>query len=581
MIQIPRIILSFILPRPMTPTFPGQLIRSLLFLVGFISFVDGQEASSLNTVRFVDVAKEVGMDFQHNDGSSGQQYLVELMGAGVAVLDYDLDGWLDIYLLNGCQLPESSSARPSFNALFRNKNGRFTNVAKNSSTDDLHYGLSVTAADIDHDGFADLFVGNFHSQILFRNMGDGTFQDETQLAGLATPDRFAAGCCFLDANADGNLDLFVGRYVNFSYERHQQIAPGMFPYPPGPKDYPHTANSLFLNQGDGKFGDASRESGIAEVRGASMGCVAGDFDQDNDIDLIIAGDTTPGLFFENDGLGHFIENGTVRGVAFGKDGVIVGGMGVEAGDLDNDLKEDLFLTDYTVQKPLLFRNLGDGVFEERSQASRVVKALFPHTNWGVAFLDADLDGNRDIFVANGHLLKNVQQIESITDFKVPNTLFINAGKARFDDVSLQSGPGLSIRESSRGCAVADLDLDGDLDVVVLNCNSSANLLRNDLVTDRHWIQLDLVGTQTNRDANGAKAYVHAGDSTQFAEVRSGRGYQSHYGQRLHFGVGGHRIIEKITIDWNSRSREEWHNVPVDQIVQIVQGSPEFRVQLKK
>lgn len=534
-------------------------------------------------IKLVDASESSGLDFVHEDGSSGQEYLVEFMGAGIALFDYDNDGWVDVYFLNGAALPSAGDRRSPaewagmspkekpVNALYRNNHdGTFSDVTQSAGLGHAGYGLGVAAADYDNDGFKDLYVSNFGPNVLYHNNGDGTFSDVTEAAGVADGSKFGAGTAFLDVDGDGYLDLYSGNYVAFSYELHAKLAPSAYPYPPVPAEYAPMRDTLFRNRGDGTFADVSVESGIASVAGPTMGIICGDFDHDLDTDVYVACDGAPSYLFVNHGRGKFTESGLPLGVAYDAFGVANGMMAPDAGDVDNDGHEDIFVTSYSGQTPVLFHNLGQYGFEDITLASRAGRAVVPHTNWGAGLVDFDNDGDRDILISNGHMLKRVKTIEEFTDFRVRNCLMANDGRGRFTNVTAQAGSGLSIIESSRGTGFDDMDNDGDVDCVVLNCCSRANYLENQTRNDNHWLQLELRGTRMNRDAIGARVRVVAGDLVQVAEVRSGRGYQSHYGSRLHFGLGSHDRVDRVEVRWMATGAEVFEDVPIDRKVVLQQ-----------
>jgi hypothetical protein len=426
------------------------------------------------------------------------------------------------------------------------------------------------AGDYDNDGFEDLFLSNFARKTLMHNNGDGTFSDVTEQAGVADLHKFGAGAAFLDIEGDGDLDLIAGNYVQFDFDSHARAAKRAFPYPPGPQHYPHIHNTLFRNDGDGTFTDVSQQSGLAQFNGPTMGLVCGDFDVDGDTDIYVGCDAEPNYLFVNDGRGNFSESALAAGVAYDATGKPVGSMGTEAGDVDNDGLEDLFVTDYSGQLPLLFRNLGQLSFADRSKASRAGIETLPHAKWGAGLVDVDNDGDRDLFICEGHLLKGAARIEQLTDFRVRNSLMLNDGRGRFSSITASAGSGLAIVESTRGASFDDLDNDGDIDAALLNCAAAANLLRNDSRSMGPWLELSLVGRRTNRSAVGTRVTITADGRQQTAEVHAGRSYQSHYGTRLHFGLGKASIVDRIEVHWHGQSVQILENISSNQILTIIQ-----------
>ncbi len=503
------------------------------------------------SIRFEDLTERSGIEFRHVDGSSGRQYLVEFMGAGVASLDYDRDGWVDVYFCNGHPLPQPApAAPPPGNYLYRNLGGfRFRNVSVPASCDDRGYGLGAVSADYDNDGFADLYVTNFGVNTLLRNNGDGTFSDVTAAAGTADGSRFSAGANFLDVDADGDLDLFVGNYVDFSFARHARIAPRSYPYPPGPRDFPYLPDSLYLNRGDGTFEDASDSSGIGTIRGPSMGSIAGDFDGDGDCDIFVCCDGEPNHLFVNDGRGRFEELGVAAAVAMDAQGAANGSMGVDAADLNGDGIDDLLVTDYTRQTPMLFLSLAPGIFEDAAHRSRIGTEVAPHVNWSPGLVDFDNDGDADAFFCNGHFLKKASDLEPITDFRVRNSVMENLGSARFRSVTSTAGAALQRKASTRGAAFEDFDRDGRVDAVLLNCDDTPQVLRNVTPPNGFGITVRCIGRAVNRDGVGTRIAIRCGNATHSSEVRSGRGYQSHFGMQVHFGVAAGQTIDGIEVKW--------------------------------
>ncbi len=523
-------------------------------------------------IRLADVTGKTGIQFRHNHGGSGQGYIVEGMVAGLVTFDYDGDGWIDIYFLNGAALKGTILDTPPRNALYRNNGDwTFSDVTEQAGVGNEGYGLGVTAGDYDNDGDPDLYLNNFGPNVLYRNNGDGTFSDVTEEAGVANGNKVGAGTCFLDVENDGDLDLYVANYVDFTYENHVPIMIGGRAYQAGPQYYDPIGAALYRNDGAGTFTDVSGPSGIGAHAGPGMGTVCGDFDDDGDTDIYVCNDGAANFLFVNDGHGVFTESGLVAGVAYDFDGKENSSMGVDCGDVDNDGRPDLFATNYQSEMPVLYHNLGEGLFEDATSAAKITSDLYPHVTWGTALVDLDNDGDRDIFIACGHF-DRIEEIDDRTSLKVPNYVLMNTGKGRFVDVSKVCGDGLQVVESSRGVGVDDLDNDGDLDVVVLNSNASPSILRNELAGNDHWLEIALEGVRCNRGAVGAKVRVVAGDLVQVAEVRSGRGYQSHFGSRLHFGLGERKSVDRVEVRWPGGATEVFAGIEADQLVNLKEGT---------
>ncbi len=523
-------------------------------------------------IRMTDVTAASGVTFQHTDGSTGRRYIVETVTAGLASFDYNGDGLIDIYFVNGAATPESKFDTPPRNALYRNDGDwRFTDVTEEAGVGDTGYGLGVAAADYDNDGDLDLYVNNFGPNVLYRNNGDGTFSDATATAGVEADNKAGAGACFLDADADGLLDLYCANYIRFRYEDHVENLVDGYPKYRGPKDYDPEPDDFFTNNGDGTFREASEESGIAAHEGTGMGIVCLDYDNDADTDIAVLNDVRGNFLFENDGSGHFEEVGLAAGIAYSADGMELGSMGFDCGDYNNDGWLDLFQTAYSSELPALFRNTGVGFFEDVTRASGAGAGSFSYVNWGTGFGDFDNDGDRDLFVANGHLQDNVHLYDTATSYEARNVLLMNTGDGKFVDVSDRCGDGLLPKFSSRGTAFDDLDNDGDVDAVILNSRKGPTILRNDSETGNHWIAVRLHGVKANRDGVGAQVRVRTGELEQTDEVHSGRGYQSHHGLRLYFGLGKHDRADRIEVRWVGGHVDVVEDVKVDQFITIREG----------
>jgi len=489
------------------------------------------------------------------------------------LFDYDGDGDEDIYFLNGAPLRGTRSGAPATNVLYRNDGDwRFTDVTLDAGVGDTGFGLGLAVADYDNDGHLDLYVNNYGPNVLYHNNGDGTFLDVTHAAGVSDGNKVGAGACFLDVDRDGDLDIYSANYVKFTYETHVARTLDGIPEYSGPKDYPAEPDTLFRNNGDGTFTDISDQSGIRADAGTGMGTVCADYDDDGDTDIFVLNDVAGNFFFENDGTGKFEELALMAGVAYNLHGHELGSMGVECGDYDNDGHLDFFMTSYAGQLPVLYRNLGDGFFEDVTLVSGAGAGTLPYVNWGAGMVDFDNDGDRDIFVANGHLQDNIELRDDTTAYLAPNTVLENTGRGKFVDVSKISGSGLEPRCSSRGAGFDDLDNDGDIDVVVLNSRREPTIIKNDTQGAGHWLRIRLVGVDTNRDGIGARVKVTVGNLVQIAEVHSGRGYQSHYGLRLHFGLKGYRRVDRLEVYWLGGGKDLVTDVATDQTMTIVQAN---------
>jgi hypothetical protein len=522
-------------------------------------------------IQLTDVSNSSGIAFKHTDGASGRKYLVEPMSAGLALFDYDGDGLIDIYFANGAPLPPLPPDPRTTSALYRNEGSfRFREVTQAAGVGSTQFGLGVVAGDYDGDGDPDLYLSNLGPNVLYRNNGDGTFTDVTQTAGVGRGDRMGAGAVFLDADGDGDLDLLAANYTVFSLEKNPQRSEDGFPIYPGPLDFEPETNVFFLNNGDGTFSDASDAAGIAQCAGTGMGAIAADYDNDRDSDLFVANDVMGSFLFENDGTGKFSEVGVVRGFAYGYDGRARGNMGVDCADYDHDGWLDLFVTTFINETCVLFRN-SRGRFEDATAASGAGSGSVRQVKWGTGFADFDGDGHRDLFIACGHLDQEVHRWVPGARYREPNLLLRNNG-GKFEEVSTRCGDGLAPAHSSRGTGLDDLDNDGDVDLVILNSADQPTIVRNDTRLPHHWLEVELRGRQSNRDGVGAQVRVTAGGRTQLDEVHAGRGYQSHHGTRLHFGLGSAQEVERIEVRWIGGGTDVLEGVAADQVLLIREGS---------
>lgn len=530
-------------------------------------------ADAPSPIQFKDVTQETGITFVHTDGSSGRRYIVESVASGLATFDYNEDGKTDILFLNGASLPGSpTSPTQPRNALYRNDGDwKFTDVTQAAGLIDTSYSLGVCVGDYNNDGYPDIYVNNFGPNFLYRNNGDGTFTDVTNAAGVANGDKVGAGVCFLDIDADGHLDLFVANYCNFTIAKHQARTVNGHPAYVGPTIYGPVPDTLFHNNGDGTFTDISHESGIAAQVGTGMGVVCADYDDDGDPDILVGNDAMANFVWRNDGKGHFEEVGLLSGLAYDSNGVGMGTMGVDCADYNNDGRLDFHMTSYQKQWAILYRNVSQGMFEDVTHITGAGTANFNQVTWGTGLVDFDNDGDRDLFIACGHLQDTVDLWDDTTSYEARNILLQNTGGGKFIDISARSGDGLAVKRSSRGAAFDDLDNDGDIDVVILNTRREPTLLRNDTPGRNHWLQIQPRGTGNNRDGIGARIKVVAGDLTLVEEVHSGRGYQSHYGMVPHFGLGQRTRVDRIEIRWIGGGTDVLEGVEVDRVLQISEG----------
>jgi hypothetical protein len=510
--------------------------------------------------QFVDVTTRAGISFVHSFGDDELSNIVESSGAGCVFFDYDNDGDLDIYLVNGRYLKTVSSARGRHlagklkNTLYRNNgDGTFADVTDTAGVGDTGFGMAAVSADYDNDGDRDLFVTNYDRDTLYRNDGDGTFTDVTKKAGVGSK-RWSVGASFFDYDRDGLLDLFVGGYLVFDPEYRNYYAADAFP---GPLSYRGQMDTLYRNKGDGTFENVSRAAKVETDKGRAMGVSACDIDDDGDEDLYVANDGMENYLYRNTGNGSFEEIALRTGTAFGQNGEATSAMGPEFGDFDGDGLIDLLVPD--MGYGCLYRNTDKGYFEEKSAEMGVAAVLGQYTSWSGNFLDYDHDGVLDVFIVNG----DAHHLESEED-----TLFRGEGGKSFVDVSAASGPAFKLKGVGRGSAAADFDNDGDLDLLVLNLNGPARLYRNDGGNRSHWIMIRTVGTASNRDGIGARIRLTAGRITQVRDIRSSSGYLSQSDPRAHFGVGESQKIDHIEVRWPSGRVSTLENVKADQVLTV-------------
>jgi hypothetical protein len=532
---------------------------------------------------FVDVAAKAGITVRNVNGSEEhKRYIVEATGSGVAILDYDRDGWPDIFLVNGTEFltpGKPSTAAPTNHLFHNNHDGTFTDVTAQAGLTSTGWGQGVCVGDYDNDGFDDLFVTAYGHNRLFHNLGNGTFREVAEQAGVAgTGKEWGTGCAFLDYDNDGRLDLIVANYVHFDLATTP--APGAnagcmwkgAAVMCGPRGLPSAPNLLFHNDGNGHFTDVSKSSGIENTPGHYCFSVTTlDYTEDGWPDLYRACDSTPSTLYRNNRNGTFTDVAEDAGAAVNEDGREQAGMGSTAADYDGDGHIDLFKTNFSDDTATLYRNHGDSTFSDETYPA----GLGIHSDalgWGTMFADVDNDGYPDILVVNGHVYPEVDSAHLGSAFKEPRFLYWNQGSGKFKDVSTTSGPGLTEPLSGRGLAIADLWNDGRLEAVVNNLSDRPLLLVNQAANPNHWLGLKLTGTKSNRDAIGARVVLHGSKRTWVDEVRSGSSYNSSSDLRLHFGLGAETHIASATITWPNGNRESFPIPAVDRILPLTEGT---------
>ena len=524
-------------------------------------------------VPFSDRTRALGIDFRHQRGASAQKHLVETMGSGCALLDYDGDGRLDVLLINGGRTPDSPPFVPRAHALYRNRGGgRLEEVTREAGLDlPAGYGMGVAVSDYDNDGDLDLYLTHFGPNRLYRNNGDGTFSDVTGRAGVAGAE-WSTGAAFFDYDRDGAPDLYVVNYLDATFERNPPCEmKGIRAYC-HPRHFAGVPDRLYRNLGDGRFRDVSRSSGILNPEGKGLGVVAADFDGDGWVDLYVANDSVRNVLLRNKGDGTFSDVTLLSGTGYNSQAQAEAGMGVDAADYDGDSLLDIFVTNYDLETNALYRYQGNWLFgDERWRSGLARKDRFL-LGFGAGFLDFDNDGDRDLLVVNGHVVDNIERIQPDLSHPQPDQLFENRG-GRF----VEHGP--FYRWSSRqprvgrGAALGDIDNDGDIDVLISNCGAEPTLLINRVGARRNWIQLRLTGTDSSRDAVGTRLTLTTAEGEQSDQITGGGSYLSASDLRAHFGLGEAARVEEIRIRWPSGKEEVLKDIPANRILHVTEGRP--------
>lgn len=533
-----------------------------------------------SNLDFRDVTGAAGINFTNVCGLPFRtDYVLESTGCGVAIFDFDHDGYPDIFLVNGSRFSGFTPGAEPTSHLYRNLgNGKFADVTLQAGLAKPGWGQGACVGDYDNDGWDDLFVTYYGSDVLYHNNGNGTFSDVTAKAGLpVTGRRWGSGCAFLDYDLDGNLDLFVANYVDFDVKRAPQRGETPYcvwkgvPVYCGPRGLPGPSNVLYRNQGDGRFVDVSMPAGILNPSGYyGLGVVVSDFDHDGYPDIFVACDATPNILYHNQGNGTFKDIAVLAGAAFNADGLLQSSMGVACGDYDNDGFMDLFVTHFSEDTSNLYHNDSNNFFTDVTTSAGLAKNL-KYLSWGTVFADVDHDGWKDIIVANGHVYPEADQVGGTITYKERMLLYRNLKDGRFLDISDNAGPAFSENRSARGMAVGDLDNDGELEIVINNMNDRAALLR-DFLPQGNSLLIQTIGTKSNRDGIGARVSVTTNGVTQTDEVRSGGSYISHNDFRLHFGVGNANKVATLKIVWPSRLEEKFSDVPANHIIVVKEGA---------
>ena len=538
-----------------------------------------REAES-SKVRFANVARKAGLNaVTVFGGKETNKYLLETTGCGVAFLDYNNDGFLDIFQVNGSVLEGFPKGQEPTNHLYMNRgDGTFDDVTQQAKLVHSGWGQGVCVGDYDNDGYVDLFVSYWGQNQLYRNQGDGTFENVTRKANLLSGgERWGTGCAFLDFDRDGFLDLFVANYLDFDIELAPDSKSGLCHYKGikvacGPAGLQGGKNLLYRNRGDGTFEDVSVKSGIVAASGTyGLGVSTLDFDNDGWVDIYVANDSNPSALYLNNHEGTFADIGVRAGCSYSQDGKTQAGMGVAIGDYDRNGYMDIFKTNFAGDTSTLYSNMGKGLCEDMT-FSMGIGVNTRWLGWGAGFLDLDNDSWLDLFLANGHVYPEVSQLQTEAGYEQRKVVYRNLKGRRFEDISEQLGPPITIPKASRGCAFGDFNNDGNTDIVTNNVHDTSDLFRLESLHRNHWITIRLIGTQSNRSAIGARVRCVLRGSIQTEEVRGGGSYLSQNDLRVHFGLGERSSVDRLEVRWPNGLEEEWTGLDVDQILTLKEGS---------
>ncbi len=527
--------------------------------------------------RFVEITEASGVHFKHV-AAPEKRYIVESMSGGVALFDYDNDGYLDIYFTNSLTVDAASNSWSARSALYHNNgDGTFTDVTDRSRLAYPGWAMGVAAGDYDGDGFLDLYVTCLGPNRLYHNNGDGTFTDVTGKAGVDDP-RWSTGAAFGDYDHDGYLDLFVANYIDFRLTDLPEFGKGKFcqfrgvPVQCGPRGLPGAGDALFHNNGDGTFTDVTQRAGVSDPEGRyGLGVLWSDLDGDGWVDLFVANDAGPNFLYKNNRNGTFTEIGYPAGIAVGEDGNEQGSMGVAIADFNHDGLLDIFVTNFDDEYNALYRHDSPMTFTDVSYASKLAQVSIPYVGWGTDFADFDNDGWLDLMVVNGHVYPQMDQVKTGIGYAQRKLLHRNNRDGTFSEIAAEAGEALMLKQVSRGAAFGDIDNDGDVDVVINNLDGAPMILRNDGASQNHWITVKTVGSKPNTQGLGARVRVVAGDLVQINEVRSGGSYLSQNDVRLHFGLDKRTRVDRIEVRWPTGLVDRAESIAANQCVVIQEG----------
>jgi len=532
--------------------------------------------SSANAVTFRDITQRTGIHFVHNNAAFGRKYLPETMGPGVAFIDYDNDGWPDIFIVNGMDWPGHAIKRSTPKLYHNNHDGTFTDVTHKAGLDVEMFGMGVAVGDYDNDGYDDIFVTALGQNRLFHNNGNGTFTDVTQKAGLLGPKEFSTSAAWVDYDRDGKLDLVVANYVQWSREGDLYCTlDGKSKSYCTPESYKGASVRLWHNRGDGTFEDVTKKAGLWEPTSKTLGIAILDYDNDGWPDLLFSNDTQPNKLYRNNGNGTFTEKAVVAGVAFSEDGVARAGMGVDAADYDRSGMASILITNFSNQMLSLYHNEGKGLFVDEAPRSEVGRNSLLTLGFGCFFFDYDLDGWPDILIANGHIDGDIQRVQPNVKYAMPPHIFRNLGKGNFQEVTKSLGAGFATPRVGRGAAYGDINNDGRLDLLLSTNGGPVYLFENDFTgspgTANKSLRIKLVGTKSNRDGIGTVVKLSAGGETQSEMLRSGSSYLSASELVLTFGLAMHQQADSIELRWPSGQVDKLANVAAGQTITVTEG----------
>ena len=555
--------------------FVAAVMLSALALWSLIPAPSGGRVSAggAAAVAFLDVTAGAGIAFPHFNGATGKKYMPETMGSGVAVLDYNQDGWMDIFLVNGASLDRASS-KPVTPALYRNNaDGTFTDVTRKAGLGIQVYGMGAAVGDYDNDGFPDLYLTALGPNRLFRNNRDGTFTDVTAQAGVGDA-GWGTSAAWLDADNDGALDLFVCNYVRWSAKEDKWCghAPGIKSYCT-PEIYPGSSSRFFRNLGRGRFQDVTERAGVYNPEGKALGVAVWDFDANGLMDLVVAEDTQPDKLYLNRGQFRFEEVGLRSGLAVSENGLARAGMGIDIADVDNNGQAAVAISNFSHESVGFYQSIGPLLFADYALQTGIGQPSLLSLGFGLFFLDYDLDGWQDLLVVNGHIDDLVETYQTRVSYRQPPLLFRNLGTGKFHLVGAEAGEALRHRYVGRGLAAVDYDNDGDLDLVITENGGPAHLLRNEGGNTNNLIQIQPVGTKSNRDGIGAGVTVSDGKRVQRRFRRSGSSYLSQSDPRLIFGLGSAQLVDRLEVRWPSGATQVFEKIPARRRLMLREGSP--------